>query len=208
MREADAGFTEALCWGKGEGTYRKRHSPELSDVRGAFPKPVWRWWQSMASLPVLSKELPVMPFWHPFIKKLQIYTCRSRDNLKSQRGKCSGTRLNSDRENLMQAIHIMEDFNVRNERLTYAGKDWQGRCHPESQLWDLWFLRAWRPFLCISEILGRLLLTFSVCSTQFFRLYGLPACCPAPSFWISKSYCLSLWPTLTKNHAQRVFWEM
>ena len=36
MREADAGFTEALCWGKGEGTYRKRHSPELSDVRGVL----------------------------------------------------------------------------------------------------------------------------------------------------------------------------
>lgn len=207
MREADAGFTVALCRGKEERTCRKRHSLELSAVRGTFPKPVWRPWQSMASLPVLSKELPVTPFWHPFIKKLQICTCRSRDSLKSQRGKCSGTSLNSDKENVRHTIQIMKDFNVRKERLTHARKDWQGMCHPESPLWDLWFLRAW---WTISVHLRNPWAspTFSVCSTQFFRLYGLPTCCPAPSFWISKSYCLSLWPALTKNHAHRGFWEM
>ena len=172
MHEADAGFTVALCRGKEERTCRKRHSLELSAVRGTFPKPVWRPWHSMASLPVLSKELPVTPFWHPFIKKLQICTCRSRDSLKSQRRKCSGTSLNSDKENLMHTIQIMKDFNVRKERLTHARKDWQGMCHPESQLWDLWFLRAW---WTISVHLRNPWAspTFSVCSTRISYFLSL-----------------------------------
>lgn len=172
--------------------------PGNATARGEFLQPLLRLQRSIATLPLLSKELSVTLFLSLILnykyinsRTETVWKTKTEDSITSvwiQIGKIEGPLW----------IHMMRGFNVRNEQ--GAGPVREDPTQNPNLVRKLGILKSLLKFLHISETPGHLLLMFSICSSHVgvilkkstwtpLQTLDLPRHCPVPlSLWISKSY--------------------